>query len=107
MTTAAAVKNHRLPAQHHSKAQDVAAGVISIVLWMAASSALIIYNKALYDNGFPFPQMVTGMGQVLGGSGSTCVCHVCQPASCIMHASIMHASHQSVIHRSASSSLKH
>eukprot|EP00775_Hariotina_reticulata_P006948 gene6948-7165_t len=72
MTVAAALKTQRLPAQlqHQSKAQDVAAGVVSTVFWMAASSALIIYNKELYDRGFPFPQMVTGMGQVfsvLGG----------------------------------------
>jgi hypothetical protein len=36
------------------------------LMWCFFSSALIIMNKQLYDNGLPFPMTVTGMGQVRG-----------------------------------------
>ncbi len=49
---------------HSVSLQEVAAGLVSTLLWCLSSSLLIIYNKELYDNGFPFPLMVTGMGQV-------------------------------------------
>lgn len=45
-------------------AAGLLAGLVSTLLWCGASSCLIIYNKALYVSGFPYPLMVTGLGQV-------------------------------------------
>ncbi|PNH09282.1 putative sugar phosphate/phosphate translocator [Tetrabaena socialis] len=39
-------------------------GVLSTVLWMLCSSALIILNKSLYRRGFRYPSTVTGAGQL-------------------------------------------
>eukprot|EP00879_Flechtneria_rotunda_P019726 GHRR01020728.1.p1 GENE.GHRR01020728.1~~GHRR01020728.1.p1 ORF type:complete len:176 (+),score=61.82 GHRR01020728.1:589-1116(+) len=50
--------------QHRGRLQHVLAGAVSTVLWCITSSLLIVYNKQLYSNNFPFPLMVTGMGQV-------------------------------------------
>eukprot|EP00882_Tetradesmus_deserticola_P010584 GHRQ01011180.1.p2 GENE.GHRQ01011180.1~~GHRQ01011180.1.p2 ORF type:complete len:153 (+),score=49.01 GHRQ01011180.1:824-1282(+) len=44
--------------------EHAAAGLASTSLWCLASSLLIIYNRDLYDSGFAYPLMVTGLGQV-------------------------------------------
>jgi len=56
--TAAAVKQ-RPPA-----AASIAAAVVSTLSWIVISSLLIVLNKALYLQGFNFPLLLTGMGQV-------------------------------------------
>jgi hypothetical protein len=52
------------PRQLLQSLEHAAAGFVSTLLWCLASSLLIIYNKDLYDAGFVYPLMVTGMGQV-------------------------------------------
>lgn len=52
------------PRQLLHSLEHAAAGCVSTLLWCLASSLLIIYNKDLYDAGFKYPLMVTGMGQV-------------------------------------------
>lgn len=47
-----------------SQLLQLAAGLTSTLLWCFASSTLIVINNSLYQGGFPFPMMVTGLGQV-------------------------------------------
>lgn len=62
MTAAAAQLQHKQ--ELLQKAEHAAAGFASTLLWCLTSSLLIIYNKQLYNGGFAYPLMVTGMGQV-------------------------------------------
>lgn len=64
--------------ERRSQLLALAAGVFSTLLWGFASSSLIVMNNSLYQNGFPFPMMVTGIGQV-----RVCVRCVCVRAWCV------------------------
>ena len=55
--------------KHDPHLLQLAAGFMSTVLWMFASSALIVINNTLYQGGFPYPMMVTGLGMVSCGGG--------------------------------------
>ncbi|KAF6258385.1 triose-phosphate transporter family-domain-containing protein [Scenedesmus sp. NREL 46B-D3] len=61
---AALSMHRRQPWQRLRGLEHAAAGLVSTVLWCMASSLLIICNKDLYDTGFAYPLMVTGIGQV-------------------------------------------
>jgi hypothetical protein len=50
--------------QERAELLHMAAGLVSTVLWCLASSTLIVINNSLYKGGFPYPMMVTGIGQV-------------------------------------------
>lgn len=53
---------------------QVLAGFLSTALWCFVSSTLIVLNKSLYKGGFPYPMMVTGLGQVCQGVAGYLVC---------------------------------
>jgi hypothetical protein len=46
-----------------------AAGLVATLAWMLVSSALIIANKRVYSSGFPYPMLVTGLGQLASAAG--------------------------------------
>jgi hypothetical protein len=53
--------------QQRSQLLQLATGFVSTLLWCFASSTLIVVNSGLYKGGFPYPMMVTGIGQVRQG----------------------------------------
>lgn len=46
-----------------------APAVAVVCAWMAASSSLILLNKAIYNDGFHFPLMATAIGRFFSASG--------------------------------------
>eukprot|EP01023_Acetabularia_acetabulum_P009341 TRINITY_DN14168_c0_g1_i1.p1 TRINITY_DN14168_c0_g1~~TRINITY_DN14168_c0_g1_i1.p1 ORF type:complete len:331 (+),score=43.39 TRINITY_DN14168_c0_g1_i1:124-1116(+) len=44
-------------------------GVLATVAWMWVSSAMILYNKYIYSQGFVFPFMATAAGQAFSAAG--------------------------------------
>lgn len=47
-----------------------AVGLAATLAWMAVSSALIVANKRVYAGGFPYPMLVTGVGQLATAAGA-------------------------------------
>jgi hypothetical protein len=66
MATAVSTKPNRQQQQQEKSSPllHVAAGFFSTAMWCCVSSALIVINNSLYQGGFAYPMMVTGLGQV-------------------------------------------
>lgn len=53
---------------------QVYVAIISSVLWMTVSSGLIMLNKELLSNGFPYPMALSGLGMFFSGIAATITC---------------------------------
>lgn len=54
---------------------SVATATLASLLWMGFSSGLIMLNKHLLSNGFPYPMALSGMGMAFSGLASYLACH--------------------------------
>lgn len=54
---------------------SVATAAFASLTWMGFSSGLIMLNKHLLSNGFPYPMALSGMGMAFSGLASYLVCH--------------------------------
>lgn len=50
--------------------------VLASLTWATVSSALILLNKDLLSNGFPYPMALSGLGMTFSGAASYFVCRV-------------------------------
>ena len=52
----------------------LAVAIVSSLMWMCFSGGLIMLNKDLLSNGFPYPMALSGLGMVFSGVASQFVC---------------------------------